>query len=194
MIERDILEKIESRGLPCPFTATSSGEVSTTGSGEALIEKFSHTATVLFETINAVGDVKIDTLEILGEKKSLIIEFEDDFLVGTLFDSRAGLDVSQLYNLLEELKGKPEAEAEEKPGSVMGPELLDKIKAVMSDYLGDFTERIYKNQLKTQKINPDELYEDDIRRFIFALGKAAGMVIGPSRGASLTNKLLELVK
>jgi hypothetical protein len=64
----------------------------------------------------------------------------------------------------------------------------------MKDYLGDFTDRIYQNQLKSQRIKPEELYEEDARRFIFALGKAAGMIIGPSKGKDLTNKLLAKIK
>ncbi len=195
-MDRELLDKIESKGLPCPFTATKSGEVSTAGSGEPLAEKFSQTATVLFETISAIGEVKIDSLQILGKEKSLVIEFENEFLVGTLFDSNEEIDLSELHNLLKELRGQPVAEVgvEERPRVKLGPDILDKIKTILGDYLGDFTERIYNNQLKTQKINTDELYDDDVRRFIFALGKAAGMVIGPSKGNDLTNKLLELLK
>ena len=68
------------------------------------------------------------------------------------------------------------------------------MKDAMKDYLGDFTERIFKNQLKAQRIKVEELYDTDARRLVFALGKAAGMIIGPSKGRDMTNKLLELLK
>ena len=68
------------------------------------------------------------------------------------------------------------------------------MKDTMKDYLGDFTGRIFKNQLKAQRIKVEELYDDDARRLVFALGKAAGMIIGPSKGRDMTNKLLEILK
>lgn len=89
---------------------------------------------------------------------------------------------------------KPEKKPEEKPKVKLDAGILDNVKDSMKDYLGDFTERIFKNQLKAQRIKPEEFYDADARRLIFALGKAAGMIIGPSKGRNMTNKLLELLK
>ncbi|MGB3478833.1 MAG: hypothetical protein WBB67_06705 [bacterium] len=89
---------------------------------------------------------------------------------------------------------KPKEKPEEKPGVIIDASILDNMKDAMKDYLGDFTERIFKNQLKAQRIKVEELYDTDARRLVFALGKAAGMIIGPSKGRDMTNKLLELLK
>lgn len=88
------------------------------------------------------------------------------------------------------VKEKPE----EKPKVKIDAGMLDTMKDAIKDYLGDFTDRIFKNQLKAQRIKPEEFYDADARRLIFALGKAAGMIIGPSKGQKMTNKLLELLK
>ena len=87
-----------------------------------------------------------------------------------------------------------EEKPEEKPKVKIDASILDTMKDSMKDYLGDFTDRIFKNQLKAQRIKTEELYDADARRLIFALGKAAGMIIGPSKGHKMTNKLLELLK
>lgn len=89
---------------------------------------------------------------------------------------------------------KVEEKVEEKPKIKLDAGILDTMKDSIKDYLGDFSERIFKNQLKAQRIKPEEFYDADARRLIFALGKAAGMIIGPSKGQKMTNKLLELLK
>jgi hypothetical protein len=89
---------------------------------------------------------------------------------------------------------KPEEKPEEKPKVKIDASILDTMKDSMKEYLGDFTDRIFKNQLKAQRIKSEELFDVDARRLIFALGKAAGMIIGPSKGHKMTNKLLELLK
>jgi hypothetical protein len=48
--------------------------------------------------------------------------------------------------------------------------------------------------MKAQRINPNEFNEEDVRRFILALGKAAGMIIGPSKGREAINKMLAKLK
>jgi hypothetical protein len=245
-MDRETLNTFEEKGLPCPFIASKTGEVEIAQSGAAMAKQVSQMATVIFETIGAVGDIKVDQFEMLGSDKRLVISFSDDRLVGTIFSRSEKHDINTLLNLIQELRSQPAREeipaervvdtkeevVEEKPvekavpivekevekevieepvqepepeKEVAEPEVkeakvkigagvLDTMKSTMKDYLGDFTERILKNQVKAQRINLDELYDDDARRLVFALGKAAGMIIGPSKGREMTNKLLELLK
>lgn len=238
-MDRKTLNSYEEKGLPCPFVATKNGEVEVAQSGATLSREISQMATVIFETIGAVGDVKIDAFEIMGSGKGLVMALADEGLAGALFARGEEQDIAAMRMLLQELHGlaqgtavaaepavekaeevvaeevavvekaaeqeavvEPEPEPEVKP--IQPPKetvkvkvesgVLESMKSVMKDFLGDFTDRIFKNQLKAQRINVDELFDDDARRLVFALGKAAGMIIGPSKGRDMTNKLLEILK
>lgn len=241
-MDRNTLNSFEEKGLPCPFVATKKGDVEIAQSGAALSKQVSQMATVIFETIGAVGDIKVDAFEIMGSGKGLIMTLGDDRLAGTIFGREQAPDNAALRGLLKEVHvqavgaakpaepaveavkevaveepvseevaveeheveaavvaaPEPEVTTVEAPAKAaktqLGPEILENIKTAMKDFLGDFTERIFKNQIKAQRINVDELYDDDARRLIFALGKAAGMIIGPSKGRDMTNKLLEILK
>jgi hypothetical protein len=196
IMDQSVMNKYEEKGLALPFNVSRAGETVVASSGESLKSKISQTGTVIFETIGAVGGIKIDALEIIGSSRGMIMEINDEVIFGSLFDNPEGVSIRNLWHLLGELRSHKEAaaKAEEKPKAALPANTLDTIKAVMKDYLGDFTDRIYQNQLKSQRIKPEELYEEDARRFIFALGKAAGMIIGPSKGKDLTNKLLAKIK
>lgn len=198
-MDQKMLNSLEKRGLTCPFVASKSGDVSVGMSGDVVKKELSQMSTIIFETIGAVGDVHIDRIEMYGSQKGLLLEIVGESLVGSVFESTLETDVDSLWKLIGELRGAPVAAApgekpKEKPKVEVDAAILDSVKEGMKEYLGDFTERIYKNQLKAQRIKSDELYDEDVRRLIFALGKAAGMIIGPSKGREMTNKLLEILK
>jgi hypothetical protein len=196
-MDKKILKEYEAKGLPCPFSILRSGEIFITEQGESQRNELSQMATVIFETISAIGKINIDTVEILGDKKGIIVDIADDRLVGSLFNRTPSFDLQSVWALMSELKVHPSpvvAAPKEKLRVKLEAAIFDEIQATLKEYLGDFSERVYQNQLKKQRINVNELYDDDARRFIFALGKAAGMIIGPSKGTQLTNKLLKLLK
>ncbi|MEO0228041.1 MAG: hypothetical protein ABIL70_08355 [candidate division WOR-3 bacterium] len=192
----ELLNKIEDRGLGLPFITQKDGETTTSKTGEKQKQKFSQTATVVFETINALGGIKIDTLEIVGSNQSLLFDIGEGDLIGHIYATSQKDVLDSIYNAIKEIRAHKKAEGveEEKPKEKFGPEFLDQLKSIVQDYLGDFADRVFQNQLKAQRIKAEELYEEDIRRFIFALGKAAGMIIGPTKGKDLTNKLLAKLK
>lgn len=204
---QDLLNRFEKKGLSCPFIASKTGGVVVASSAESIKNDIAQMTTVIFETIGAVGDIDIDKIEILTDTKSLVLALDHENLMGSLFEPTEGVTMDDIWSSLKELKEqstgvevaeeKPKVEekkVEEKPKVQIDTSILDNMKATIKDYLGDFTERIFKNQLKAQHIKVEELYDDDARRFVFALGKAAGMIIGPSKGRDMTNKLLEILK
>uniref|UniRef100_A0A7V0Z735 Uncharacterized protein n=1 Tax=candidate division WOR-3 bacterium TaxID=2052148 RepID=A0A7V0Z735_UNCW3 len=192
----EILNKIEDRGLGLPFISQKDGETTTSKTGEAQRQKFSQTATVVFETIGALGGIKIDTLEIVGSNQSLLCDIGEDDLVGHIYATAQTGVLENIHNAIKEIRARKKAEGveKEKPKEKYEPEFLDQLKSIIQGYLGDFADRVFQNQIKAQRIKADELYEEDIRRLIFALGKAAGMIIGPTKGKDLTNKLLAKLK
>ncbi|MEO0162177.1 MAG: hypothetical protein ABIL74_07885 [candidate division WOR-3 bacterium] len=192
----EILNRIEERGLGLPFIVKKDGTIFTSKGGEDLGYKFNQTATVVFETIGALGGIKIENLEIIGKNQSLLCEISEEEIIGHLFATVQMAIYDNILEAIKELKKRGEAivKEEAKPKEKYPPEFLDELKKLVQEYLGDFAERVFQNQLKAQRIKPEELYEEEIRRFIFALGKAAGMIIGPTKGRDLTNKLLARLK
>lgn len=213
---QDLLNRFEKKGLSCPFIASKTGGVVVASSAESIKNEIAQMTTVIFETIGAVGDIDIDKIEILTDTKSLVLALDQENLMGSLFEQTEGVTIDDIWSSLKELKEQSagvavaeekevkekkveekkveEKKPEEKPKVQIDASILDNMKDTMKDYLGDFTGRIFKNQLKAQRIRVEELYDDDARRLVFALGKAAGMIIGPSKGRDMTNKLLEILK
>lgn len=195
-MNQEILDKFEERGLKIVFNVSKDGEAIVSKSGVGLKSKISQTGVVIFETINAIGGVKIDTIEVIGANRGLLLEIGEDNLIGTLFERTETPTFENLWSLLREIKEERAVgvKPEEKPRVMLPPDILDEFKKVLKEYLGDFADRIYQNQIKAQRIKIEELYDEDARRLIFALGKAAGMIIGPTKGKELTNKLLGKLK
>lgn len=201
-MEAELLDRYEKKGVTWPFRCSRKGEVITSQSGAVFKNEFTQMATVIFETIGAIGDVKVDRMEIVGEKMGIIMELDRDGLIGSLFKRTPETSKSELWRLIDELKQQGPLPAEQKKIETPGvrarvkvdKHIFDDMKERVKEYLGDFTERIFKNQLKAQKIDLDDLYDEDVRRFILALGKAAGMIIGPSKGHEMTNRLMTLLK
>jgi hypothetical protein len=137
--------------------------------------------------------VKIEQVEIIGGKKGVIMDLDAEGLIGTLFEPAAGVVLADYWKLLKELRVKPSVSVPRRM-AIVDPAILEKIKTILQDYVGDFTERIFQNQLKNQGINVKELHEEDVRRLILALGKATSMIVGRSKGRELSSKLTELVK
>jgi len=193
-MDQDALNKIASKGLPMPFSVDRSGATLVADSTMAYKEQLSQAALVIFETISALGEVKIGTIEIIGEKKGVVVDLDAEGLVGTIFEPVEGRVPPEYWNLLRELRVKPAAAVPSQRLAMVDPVILDKIKAILQDYVGDFTERIFQNQMKNQGIKIEELHNEDVRRLILALGKATSMIVGRSKGRDLSRKLIELVK
>jgi len=194
-MEQNILNAFEEKGLVCSFVASKSGKTDVSVTGEPLKNKISQMATVIFETIGVIGEIKIDTIEMIGESKGLLMELEEKNFVGGLFNQAENLTLANLWARISELKDQLTAAASRKRSEIkLEANVLDKIRAIVGDYLGDFSERIYQNQLKKQNIKPEEFHDEDAHILIFGLGKAAGMIIGPTKGREMTNKLLALLK
>lgn len=192
-MDLDTLNSAVAKGLPMPFAVEKSGATLVSNEAAVYKEQIVQMATVIFETIRALGEVKIEQVEIIGGKKGVIMDLDAEGLIGTLFEPAAGVVPADYWKLLKELRVKPSVSVPRRM-AIVDPAILEKIKTILQDYVGDFTERIFQNQLKNQGINVKELHEEDVRRLILALGKATSMIVGRSKGRELSSKLTELVK
>lgn len=191
-----ILNQYEAQGLTSCFAISRAGDIAVAQSAEEKKNELAQMAVIVFETLSAIGEIKIDKIEIIGDTRGLIMELGEESLLGSLFENREGVVVNELWSLLDNLKKRRGAPAEgpERRRQRLKASTLEQAKEIMHNYLGDFTERIYKNQLKSQRINADELYADDMRRLIATLSKAASMIIGPTKSREMRNKLLNLLR
>lgn len=193
-MDQDALNNAVANGLPMPFAVTKAGSILVAPATAVYKEQLMQTASLIFETISTLGEVKIERMEIVGDKKGVIMELEADGLIGTIFESTEGAVPSEYGGLLQELRKKPTVVTPVRRKPVIAPDVLQKMKAILQDYVGDFTERIFQNQMKNQAINAETLHEEDVRRLILALSRATGMIVGHSKGRELSSKLTELIK
>jgi hypothetical protein len=193
-MDRATLNSMVAKGLPMPFSVTMSGVTLVADATAAYKEQIVQMATVVFETIRALGEVKIEKIEMKGGKKSIILDLDAEGLVGTFIEPATDLSRPELWKLLQELRVKPAVGPVARRVALVDAGVLDKIKAVLQEYVGDFTERIFQNQLKNQNIKIEELHEEDVRRVILALCRATSMIVGRSKGRELSKRLIDLVK
>ena len=193
-VDKEVLNKAVDKGLPMPFAITKAGETLVADTASDYAAKLAQVAMVIFETISALGEVKIKTIEALGENKGVIMDLDADGLVGTMFVAQDGVVPGDYLKQLAQLRAKPAAAVPMGRMALVDPGILDKIKAILGEYVGDFTERIFQNQMKNQGINTKDLHGEDVRRLILALAKATGLIVGRKKGRELSSRLTELVK
>lgn len=194
-MEQDALSTFEKRGLPCAFAVTKAGRVVTAQGAQLIRDEIAQVGIIIFETISALGDIAINRIEVLGDTKGVLMELTGECIFGSVFNRTQDTIISNLWTLLGDLKRQSAALVPgEKSQNRYNASTLDRVREIMRNYVGDFTERIFRNQLKSQRLNVDEFKEEDLSRFIDALGKAATMIIGPSKGREMKDELLKLLK
>lgn len=194
MMDKNTLNSAVSQGLPMPFAASVSGETIVADAAAVYQEQIAQMAMVIFETISALGEVKIERIEIKGEKKSIAVKLDEARMLGTILEPAEGITHPEIWKLLQEMITKPAMTPAERRAALVDPGVLEKIKEILGEYVGDFTERIFQNQLRNQNIKTDDLHAEDVRRVILALSKATSMIVGRSKGRELSKRLTELVK
>ncbi|KPK62515.1 hypothetical protein AMJ83_10720 [candidate division WOR_3 bacterium SM23_42] len=194
-MDKDALNNVAARGLPMPFSVSKTRATLVSDAAAVYKEQIGQMALVVFETISTLGEVKIERIEIVGDKRGIIMDLHGEGLIGTIFEPAEGAVPPSYWNLLKELRTKPiAAVVPSRRMALVDAAILEKIKTILQDYVGDFTDRIYQNQMKNQGINVEELHAEDVRRLILALAKATSMIVGRSKGRELSKKLTELVK
>jgi len=177
-----------------PFSVTKAGMALVAGPAAAYKEQLAQASLVIFETISALGEVKIETIEIVGEKRGVIMDLDADGLIGSIFEPLQGSVPAEYWQLLRLMRAKPAKAVAMGRMVLVDASILDKIKTILQEYVGDFTERIFQNQMKNQGINIEELHGEDVRRLILALAKATSMIVGRRKGRELSSRLTDLVK
>lgn len=177
-----------------PFAASISGETHVADSAAAYREQIAQMAMVIFETMNTLGEIKIEKIEIKGDEKSIIVKLDEEGMLGTIVEPAEDIVRPEIWKLLQGMRTRPAVTPAERRTALVDPSVLETIKDILAEYVGDFTDRIFQNQLKNQNIRIEELHSEDVRRVILALSKATSMIVGRTKGRELSKRLIELVK
>ncbi|UCG29898.1 MAG: hypothetical protein JSV53_10420 [candidate division WOR-3 bacterium] len=194
MMDKESLNSAVSQGLQMPFAASISGETHVADSAAAYREQIAQMAMVIFETMNTLGEIKIEKIEIKGDEKSIIVKLDEEGMLGTIVEPAEDIVRPEIWKLLQGMRTRPAVTPAERRTALVDPSVLETIKDILAEYVGDFTDRIFQNQLKNQNIRIEELHSEDVRRVILALSKATSMIVGRTKGRELSKRLIELVK
>ncbi len=176
-------------------------------------------ALVLTQTIDTLGGIVFDRFLLEGEDKRISIYKFDDGYCGIIFQNN--VPFSSIESLYQELISKippVEVEVKEKPvpkvpekevrripkkevrvitekeETILAPSIFEDIKEILTQYLGDFSDTIFENQMSDMKINPEFATFSKVQKLFFSLQKASAMLIGPSHAREMVDKLLSLIK
>lgn len=96
----------------------------------------------------------------------------------------------------EEIEGEIEEEIEEVKieKEYLKPDILDSIKEIAGEYLGDFSLDIISNIIEDSEVDDDNPTKDSILELISELENAASLIIGPSKSEKLKNDILNKIE
>jgi hypothetical protein len=176
-------------------------------------------ALVLTQTMDALGGMVFNRFLLEGEDKRIALFNHDGGYCGIVFQSTVPfISIENIYKELlrkapvaeekpVETKPpprveKPAKEAQkaevkappEKEDSILPASIFDDMRKILNDYLGDFSETIFENQMSDLKIKAEPTPLSKIQKLCFSLQKASAMLIGPSQARELVDKLLSFVK
>jgi hypothetical protein len=180
-------------------------------------------ALVLTQTMDALGGGTFDRFLLEGEDKRVSIYKHNGGYFGVVFKSVNSFDnIEKIFNKtitemappeIKEVevkkpeekpveKPKEEPKEEKKPAEavptkkeiILSPQVFEKIKGVLDNYLGDFSETVFENQMSDMNIDVQSAPLSKVRKMCFSLQKASAMLIGPSFAREMVDKLLNILK
>ena len=95
---------------------------------------------------------------------------------------------------VEETPVEAPAPPVEEKVEVLGDEVVEQLKGIAGNYLGDFAEEIFMNVWGDEGMDGKEKTRDNLIEFIYALQRSASMIIGPSKAQSMAEEMIEKVK
>lgn len=177
-------------------------------------------ALVLTQTMDALGGMVFDRFLLEGEDKRISLFSHDGGYCGIVFQSNVPYtSIENIYTELikkapvaeekppeakpEPVEAKPKVEApkvEKKPPPkevedvIIPASVFDDMSKILNEYLGDFSETIFENQMSDLKLKSEPTPFSKLQKLCFSLQKASAMLIGPSQAREMVDKLLSLIK
>jgi hypothetical protein len=176
-------------------------------------------ALVLTQTMDAIGGISFDRFLLEGEDKRISIFKYNSGYCGIVFRKDTPFNsietvykkvVSKAPPVTEKKEEKPAPkvvekeipkppkkevrEEPEKEDKILSPGVFDKMGEILNEYLGDFSETIFENQMSDMKIKSEPTPFSKVQKLCFSLQKASAMLIGPSHAREMVDKLLAMLK
>jgi|GEM_PF-881743 len=178
-------------------------------------------ALVLSQTMDALGGGVFEKFFLEGDNKRVSIFHHDGGFCGIVFSNTTSYgtiedifaEVFSKTKKVEEkvpVKEKPKQQVVEKPREkpeekfaikapqkqevILDPSIFEKIREILTVYLGDFSDTIFENQMSDMKLDPKAVSMSDVQKLCFSLQKASAMLIGPSSAREMVDKLLSSIK
>ncbi|TET22467.1 MAG: hypothetical protein E3J78_03035 [Candidatus Cloacimonadota bacterium] len=174
-------------------------------------------ALVLTQTMDALGGIDFDRFLLEGEERRISIFSCNGGYCGIVFKKSVSFrNIEDIYQTLiskasapgikekaprkeikkeaVKVKEKPPRPVEKKEEKIAPASIFDQISGILNEYLGDFSETIYENQMSDLVIKPESCTTTKAKKLCFSLQKASAMLIGPSQAKEMVGKLLSLIK
>lgn len=175
---------------------------------------------VLTQAIESLKEVPIREITIKGENEYILIILRGKEIFGFVLPNEKNKeDILRIYHtreeeIFEELfpKKKPEVKVEEpkkiekeekkieekveakEEKIVLSADILDKIRDISTETLGDFASEIFENILNDLNINKDNLNKDKLMELVNELEKSAKMIVGPTKAGNMKDDILKHLK
>jgi len=93
---------------------------------------------------------------------------------------------------IEEIEEKGKEEKEEK--IILSPDVLDKVREIATETLGDFAAEIFDNIVKDIGIVKENINKDKLMELVNELEKSAKMIVGPTKAGNMKDDILKHLK
>ena len=158
--------------------------------------------TILKEALGFSG-IPLEGINLRYDKNFFSIFEKEGIFYGIL--SNEEIEIEDLIKIANEkiLSLKKEAiipKKEEKPISPpeeeikVAPEIFEKIKKILEEYVGPFADTIFENQLKDARIDINNATLKKTKKFIANLQSASAIIIGQAKAKDMGSKILKLIQ
>jgi len=145
-----------------------------------------------------ISGIPLEGINLKYNNNCFILFEKDEVFYGVLTKEEIEIDkILEIINKKIEVKKVKEEKPKITPTIEeikVSPEVFDKIKEILKEYLGAFSETIFENQLKDTRLSKEDATLSKTKKFITNLQNAASMIIGPLKAREMGNKMLKLLQ
>jgi cell division protein FtsI/penicillin-binding protein 2 len=145
-----------------------------------------------------ISGIPLEGINLKYDKNCFIFFEKDEVFYGVL--AKEEIEIDKIFEIIDKKIGVKKIKEEKRvitpvPEEIkVSPETFDRIKEILKEYLGAFSETIFENQLKDTRISPHDATLTKTKKFITNLQNAASMIIGPLKAREMGNKMLKLLQ
>ncbi len=161
--------------------------------GEKRVERI---VVVMQQTLDAL-EREIDSFLLKGKEMDVVFIRHEGALLGVILPPGASL--SDIREKVEDVKGALVPSQRRGPTPVkkavieLPSEVIPKLKEIAVEYLSDFAEDIFEDQMDEVGVDPEKPRRDKVMDLCFGLQRSASMLLGPTKAREMVDKMHELI-